>query len=867
MANTKPLASQIKYGNGTTVSNALSKSVLSYQDYAAASAAAATLPDWQVVDVEGTLTRYDVLAGDLTNARPITPFTAVGGVRRSAQSKASDIVSVKDYGAIGDGLYHPLSERFSTLAMAQVAYPHVTNLSQSIDWAAIQMTINTAGAAWVPQSRYVLTDDVNVWRGCRLFGDGADRWDTVFQSGGDWNKEDSRGTHLYFYGTGPKKYSLDRVSACRTSGGARNINGLEYELLDFTSGDAVAGSTSTPKLFSAGIVVHQGAQVQRLRAVPWFDGINGYNNRETTDLSDAWDIGIYPLSAWDILIEDVQSVGHWRMAGALAHSAKDSEAYPNGERSRYVRCLLQGLRGASIRGGDLIKVISNTANTLTVPWDKSFVWGGGRSFIANGSAGSVSVTPSAESYDPVTSTVTFTSNVTLTGTLYELRPYASNGLSFTDFEDCFVTGLEHASGQRADQLGLGVSSPIECSGFGVRQPMARGTKFQTHEAAAGIFHTCTDVRLTDCQFEGRDSATTYLLATPFDSGSLIVTPHQRGHTDGMRMVGTTVSASVNMSEFKPRGCWWDIGAIPSASANSNDNQQIFKNWRSGPFRLQDDMGRNFVELPAGDAPQLDLDLNRDGASYRLRATSSDVILQAKTGKNFLIVDGSGAVNIKVFQSGRTEFRNSPVSSVDNTASLGTATNRWSVVYAGTGTINTSDAREKTSPLQIDDAVLDAWGDVQLITFQWLESVMKKGDDSRWHFGVIAQQVRDAFEARGLDGTRYGLLCYDEWGDEYAPVMAMRDVERQVIEVIGLDDDGTPIEKITKIIEQEEYDTGEVRLVRAAGNRWGIRADQCLFLEAAYQRRERARDREEFAQFKQEVLQRLSQLGGGSMEMA
>lgn len=146
--------------------------------------------------------------------------------------------------------------------------------------------------------------------------------------------------------------------------------------------------------------------------------------------------------------------------------------------------------------------------------------------------------------------------------------------------------------------------------------------------------------------------------------------------------------------------------------------------------------------------------------------------------------------------------------IDKTYSVGTASLRASVIYAGTGTINTSDAREKTAPLAIDDAVLDAWGDVQIIAFQWLESIRNKGEDgARWHFGVIAQQVRDAFDARGLDGTRYGLLCYDEWDD-------------QLEQVIG--DDGEP--------------TGEMKQVVVAGNRWGIRPDQCLFLEAAYQRR-------------------------------
>ena len=176
-----------------------------------------------------------------------------------------------------------------------------------------------------------------------------------------------------------------------------------------------------------------------------------------------------------------------------------------------------------------------------------------------------------------------------------------------------------------------------------------------------------------------------------------------------------------------------------------------------------------------------------------------------TGRNFKFAhngeDGTETTLMQLADSGNL----TPGS--DNLQNLGSASARMATLYAGTGTINTSDAREKTDPLSIDDAVLDAWGDVQLVTFQWLEAIRLKGDDARWHFGVIAQQVRDAFLARGLDGTRYGLLCYDEWDDQFE-------------QVVG--DDGEP--------------TGEMELVVPAGNRWGIRPDQFLFLEAAYQRR-------------------------------
>lgn len=159
--------------------------------------------------------------------------------------------------------------------------------------------------------------------------------------------------------------------------------------------------------------------------------------------------------------------------------------------------------------------------------------------------------------------------------------------------------------------------------------------------------------------------------------------------------------------------------------------------------------------------------------------------------------------------------------------LGVAAVKWKELYCVNGTINTSDARHKSAPTAIDDRVLDAWGDVHLIAFKWLEAIREKGDDARWHTGVIAQQVRDAFAARGLDGTHYGLLCYDQWDEVTEPVY---ESIRKVVKKIN--DNGALVEE--EIIEQR--DTGEVKVTREAGDLWSIRADQCLFMEAAYQRR-------------------------------
>lgn len=83
------------------------------------------------------------------------------------------------YGAIGDGNYHPLSERFPTLVLAQMRYPHVTSLADSIDWAAIQGAVNENISVYAPKGSYVLSEDI-IMSGTRKSITGDTRENTVF---------------------------------------------------------------------------------------------------------------------------------------------------------------------------------------------------------------------------------------------------------------------------------------------------------------------------------------------------------------------------------------------------------------------------------------------------------------------------------------------------------------------------------------------------------------------------------------------------------------------------------------------------------------------------------------------------------------
>lgn len=104
---------------------------------------------------------------------------------------------------------------------------------------------------------------------------------------------------------------------------------------------------------------------------------------------------------------------------------------------------------------------------------------------------------------------------------------------------------------------------------------------------------------------------------------------------------------------------------------------------------------------------------------------------------------------------------------DNARTLGSATARWSVVYAGTGSINTSDAREKSPVRTLEQAEISAAAQLgrEIGAYKWLASVEAKGDAARWHIGMTVQRAIEVMQSHGLDPFAYGFICYDSWEEE------------------------------------------------------------------------------------------------------
>ena len=155
---------------------------------------------------------------------------------------------------------------------------------------------------------------------------------------------------------------------------------------------------------------------------------------------------------------------------------------------------------------------------------------------------------------------------------------------------------------------------------------------------------------------------------------------------------------------------------------------------------------------------------------------------------------------------------------DNSWSLGTPALRASVLYAGTGAISTSDAREKTPVAALSQAEIAAARSLarEIGTFRFHDAVARKGDGARRHVGLTVQRAVAILEAEGLDPFAYGFVCRDAW-PAVAPQEAVAGTEAV------RDADGTTI---APAVPARAACPG-----REAGERYGFRTDQLLLFLA------------------------------------
>lgn len=163
------------------------------------------------------------------------------------------------------------------------------------------------------------------------------------------------------------------------------------------------------------------------------------------------------------------------------------------------------------------------------------------------------------------------------------------------------------------------------------------------------------------------------------------------------------------------------------------------------------------------------DLRNDNSEIQLLgATHAGILLTTTTGTKGVTLtsyDGktsSGNPNGDLKISGYNGF----MPATDNTTVLGYTSNRWSVIYAATGTISTSDETLKVkAPATNESAEREAANEIRknIIRYKFTDAIELKGEKSaRVHFGVGAQTVGSILTKHGLKPEDYAFWCKDEW---------------------------------------------------------------------------------------------------------
>ena len=770
------------------------------------------------------------------------PVIAEGSdVPRMLKDRFADIVCVKDFGAVGDGI--------------------------TDDTEAILAAQKQGRTVFFPRGTYICTNEILIDKeGVSFVGEGKGyyRWHAVNPL------LDVPCTRILFKGTGTKSVKTR----------------IKYRATAQESDD-------TP--ISTAINIQADGFMMRNMTVELFCD---YSDRSTSNLGDDWDVGIFHGSRVDLRLIDVNVIGYWREASIWLDSTRgvnlpELNDYTKTEGAgsdgislvRVMTCGGKwGLRrlGPQPKEGLLhfgyqykraAKIVFSAnpveGDSVTIRGEKfsfsqvgssQYVVGIGETIMAsiknliaswksvpnrlvpydaltlaeNGlsveiySTDASATALSAES-ENITVTTFAGAPTTQTELIGDPAPYfdevseqsyddGRNSLGGSDFvaDNCVFYSVEHHSGQAITHKTEGKTPQNDtCGGAAwvdglggnalLHRHFFTNTRFHSREPYNVKLGFIGRTRFIGCTHDGEPEQTYGRIVGDADKTALT---QIFGYDDP----GDNFPRGINKNQVYSH--YW----LEGDNLSVRDEASVGGDLSIGLAKTN--ASSSFVDVISGE---------QGNSEIRFSSKRTDTISRIRSSVNGGLTfsirpSGSGdLVNALFISASSFVPYQAPRPPSDASLSIGTASARWSEVYAATGTINTSDSRCKSSVASASDTLLDAVGSVPIHTFQFTDAVEKKGaDTARFHAGVIAQEVASAFEGKGLDAARYGLFCHDEWDDEY-----------ETIEVVDqpevLDENG---EVVTPAVVHTER-----RKVLDAGDRYGIRYEELLMLECARLRRE------------------------------
>jgi len=245
------------------------------------------------------------------------------------------------------------------------------------------------------------------------------------------------------------------------------------------------------------------------------------------------------------------------------------------------------------------------------------------------------------------------------------------------------------------------------------------------------------------------------------------------------------------------------GAITFSNASNNSSGADASLTWSERMRIDSD-GRLLVGMSVASGSSNGIQLIQDGRIFSTVDNQVSTVLNRKTSDGVIIdlrQDGStiggiysspsitgpfiGHINVglAMYHNGDSVLPSGTGGLRDNAIDLGNSSNRFDDIYATNSTIQTSDRNEKQDIEELSEAeqrvAVVAKGLMR--KYRWRDAVTEKGENARTHFGIIAQDLQDAFTAEGLDASDYAMFTSTTWWEKEISVDAVEADEENGIE--------------------------------------------------------------------------------------
>jgi len=389
-----------------------------------------------------------------------------------------------------------------------------------------------------------------------------------------------------------------------------------------------------------------------------------------------------------------------------------------------------------------------------------------------------------------------------TGTPAKNRIKVDNNGDISFYEDTGTTA-KFFWDSSAERLGLGTSSPSQdleifngSTGAGIRLAATATAYWDIERDPTSGHLTFTDDGAGTVLTVGQDGNVGIGTSSPSAKGHIAYTTAATANkTYGLIINGDdsgTVgeSSSIFLSGLNATARGASIAAEIQSSANDHDLIFATSATSAAPSERMriDSSGNLLVGKTSPSSATVGFQVGQNGFIAATRASSEPLVLNRLTSDGPIAsfrkdgtTVGSIGTNVSRFyihgsygSGSGLRFDNASIrpatstgASSDDTTDLGSAAARFDDIYATNSTIQTSDRNEKQNIEALSDAeqrVAVACKGL-LRKFRWIDSVEEKGDEARIHFGIVAQDLQDAFTAEGLDAGRYAMFISTTWTDE------------------------------------------------------------------------------------------------------